>query len=320
MNKFTDSYVSTDQLTFFLTTDPNKDRISCEIGFLIDFSNFLSTVSSSLSSAVLEIKGGAVIVTIQDIARESGVSKATVSRVLNENARVGKAIREKVLAVMRHHDYQPNRVAQSLRNGMGLYGPRFYEKAHVHQGRKAAIARKAREYVKDGMTIFLDAGTTTMALAKLLPTVSGITVVTSSCAAHAELLDSGLTIVLAGGQYVPDIAGTTGPLTEQAYSSFQADVAFISGSSLCRDHGLGCYNEASYRIKDAMIQHSHRAIVLIDSSKGDGPCLRNAISLDRFSVLITDGNLSDEWLTELADKLTLIVAPEESESPTVEGL
>lgn len=50
-----------------------------------------------------------------DIARLSGVSKPTVSRVLNGSPLVADTTREKVLAVVREHNYRINRTAQKLR-------------------------------------------------------------------------------------------------------------------------------------------------------------------------------------------------------------
>lgn len=51
--------------------------------------------------------------TIYDIAREAGVSIATVSRVLNGGT-VSEATRQKVQAVLERCDYQPSQVAQGL--------------------------------------------------------------------------------------------------------------------------------------------------------------------------------------------------------------
>ena len=52
--------------------------------------------------------------TIKDIARECGVSLSTVSLVLNNNPRISVATREKVLASVARHQYQPNAFARSL--------------------------------------------------------------------------------------------------------------------------------------------------------------------------------------------------------------
>jgi LacI family transcriptional regulator len=53
-------------------------------------------------------------ITIYDVAREAGVSMATVSRVVNGNPNVKPATRKKVLDVIRQLGYRPNAVARGL--------------------------------------------------------------------------------------------------------------------------------------------------------------------------------------------------------------
>ena len=72
--------------------------------------------------------------TIYQVSELAGVSLATVSRVMNNNARVSETTRNKVLAAMEQLGYRPNSIAQSLAsnrsNSVGilvseLHGP-FY--------------------------------------------------------------------------------------------------------------------------------------------------------------------------------------------------
>ena len=53
-------------------------------------------------------------ITIYDVAREAGVSMATVSRVVNGNKNVKENTRKKVLEVIDRLDYRPNAVARGL--------------------------------------------------------------------------------------------------------------------------------------------------------------------------------------------------------------
>lgn len=73
-------------------------------------------------------------ITLNDVARLSGVSYQTVSRVINSHPYVAQETRERVLAAIKKLDYHPNRAAKSLVTrrshtiaiiafGMAYYGP-----------------------------------------------------------------------------------------------------------------------------------------------------------------------------------------------------
>ncbi|MBG8945064.1 LacI family DNA-binding transcriptional regulator [Vibrio cholerae] len=72
---------------------------------------------------------GLLMATINDVCKLAGVSKATVSRVLNETGQVKAQTREAVLAAMQQLGYQPNSLAQALAtnttNSIGLVLPHF---------------------------------------------------------------------------------------------------------------------------------------------------------------------------------------------------
>lgn len=53
-------------------------------------------------------------ITIRDIAEKSGVSVATVSRVINSSALVKPETKKKVLKVIKEHNYQPNLLARAF--------------------------------------------------------------------------------------------------------------------------------------------------------------------------------------------------------------
>ena len=55
---------------------------------------------------------------IYDIAKEAGVSPATVSRVLNNHKNVKEETRNKILEVIKGKNYSPNMVARNLSVGI----------------------------------------------------------------------------------------------------------------------------------------------------------------------------------------------------------
>lgn len=52
---------------------------------------------------------------MKDIAREAGVSVATVSHVINNTKNISKETKEKVLEVIEKYNYIPNYSAKNLR-------------------------------------------------------------------------------------------------------------------------------------------------------------------------------------------------------------
>ena len=68
--------------------------------------------------------------TIYEVSRLAGVSLATVSRVMNDSARVTDKTRQKVLAAMEELGYRPNSIAQSLAsnrsNSVGIMVPELH--------------------------------------------------------------------------------------------------------------------------------------------------------------------------------------------------
>lgn len=68
-----------------------------------------------------------MVVTIDDIAKEAGVSSATISRVLNNSSYVKDETREKVLKIIAEMNYVPSAIARSLSkretNSIGVIVP-----------------------------------------------------------------------------------------------------------------------------------------------------------------------------------------------------
>ncbi len=96
--------------------------------------------------------------TIQDIARLAGVSKATVSRVLNQKSNVDPVTRERVLRVMKEQGYVPSITATGLAGGrsrlIGVLTPPITWPGvpEIMSGVAATLARSSYEMVLYGFT------------------------------------------------------------------------------------------------------------------------------------------------------------------------
>ncbi|NOV03668.1 LacI family DNA-binding transcriptional regulator [Paenibacillus sp. LMG 31457] len=93
-------------------------------------------------------------ITVYDIAREANVSVATVSRVLNDTAPVRTSTRQKIMAIIEKHKFQPNALARSLVNKKtGMIGVLFPDSSNMFFPEVFGGAERAAQ--KLGYTLFL---------------------------------------------------------------------------------------------------------------------------------------------------------------------
>lgn len=134
---------------------------------------------------------------------------------------------------------------------------------------KLAIARAALALIHDGDTVILDAGSTTLALARLLPgRVQGVTVVTNSLPVIAELSGAHeFDLVALGGMVRQHSLATIGPLTVASLGRLHADTAFLGATGVSLDQGLCTPNIIEAETKAAMVSASSRRVAVVDHGK-----------------------------------------------------
>lgn len=100
-----------------------------------------------------EMEKGKKKYTIEDIARELGVSKTTVSRALSGKGRIGRDTVERVQAFAKEHGYRPNVIARGLAQNrtynLGLVIPVEYTDVPFFKECMDGICEKASEYNYD---------------------------------------------------------------------------------------------------------------------------------------------------------------------------
>jgi DeoR/GlpR family transcriptional regulator of sugar metabolism len=83
----------------------------------------------------------------------------------------------------------------------------------LHVAQKEAIGEAASLLVQDGQTVFIDAGTTTIELAKRLQDRRGLTVVTNTLRVLTLLADSpGINVIGLGGSIYSGAWSFVGPI------------------------------------------------------------------------------------------------------------
>lgn len=189
---------------------------------------------------------------VETLAERAGVSPSTVRRDLTRLQREGRIARTYGGALV--HDVFHERS--------------FGESARLHAEAKAAIALAAAELVPAGSSVFLDAGTTCLALARILADRGPLTVVTRGLEAALLLARAPeLRVIIIGGQVQSLSHGVAGALAEVALARLAFDVAFLGADTLDADRGLGEPTVEETYVKELVAGRSGQVVLLADSSK-----------------------------------------------------
>jgi len=212
---------------------------------------------------------------VAEICRRLGVSEATARRDLVAIEASGHITRTNGGALA---DYNTSFASLSERAG----------RARTAKGRIAALA--AERLPKTG-TVFLDAGTTVQALARLLvrrKQLAGLTVVTNSLSVATMLGGTpGLDLHVLGGTFLHRQAVLFGPETIDALARWKFDAAFLGGEGM---DAIGVTNShpeiASFQ--QAVIGRTTRAYFCLDSSKLNRATPHRVTTWSDNVLLITD--------------------------------
>jgi DeoR/GlpR family transcriptional regulator of sugar metabolism len=188
--------------------------------------------------------------------------------------------------------------------------PPFPSRLPEQADQKRAIARCAAGLVRDGDCLALDVGTTTLELARLLICRRNLTVITASLHIAGLLAESpGIRLIVTGGEVRHGELSLTGHLACRALRSFRVDTAFIGIGGLDPEGGLTEYNLEDALVKQALIRHAARSVVVADSTKLGRTCFAAVAPVTRIHTLITDVLAPPEHVAALRERgLELMLA------------
>jgi DeoR family transcriptional regulator, fructose operon transcriptional repressor len=193
------------------------------------------------------------------------------------------------------------------------WNPSLENRLEVQSDSKLAIAKAALELIHDGDTIILDAGTTTLALARhLRGRRRNLTIITNSLPVMAELSNSDYDLVALGGMFRQHSLAMIGPLTVSNLSKLHADIAFVGATAASLERGLCTPNIIEAETKAAMVTAASDRVALIDYSKMGQASLAPFASWTEIQALITDETLDGKMTTYLQNQhVKVIVAQRE---------
>jgi DeoR family fructose operon transcriptional repressor len=215
-------------------------------------------------------------VAVTDVAERFGVTTETVRRDLAVLERAGMLRRV-------HGGAVPAGLFTVAEPGLGERGG-----ARMEQKRRIATAALALVPGNRG-SLLLDGGTTTAALADVLPADRQLLAVTNSVPIAARLAAAvGVELHVLGGRVRGVTQTAVGETTVRALADLRVDVVFLGANGISAGHGFSTPDEREAAVKRAMVLAGQRVVVLADSTKLGREHLVRFAAVPDVDVLVTD--------------------------------
>jgi len=179
----------------------------------------------------------------------------------------------------------------------------FQGKQQEKQKQKKQIAKEVLKYIKDGNTIMLDTGTTTLEIAKELIGKRKVTVITTSLAIVSEVqFAPNIKVILLGGFLRGGSPDMHGPLTEQNVEQFRTDMVFMGADAIDCNGNTYTDDLQVVNLDKKMAANASKVIVVADSSKFKASAMCKVLKPINYNSIITDSQINKNVLRQLKNK------------------
>lgn len=159
---------------------------------------------------------------------------------------------------------------------------------------KLKLAEKAVSLVEKGRSMYFDAGSTIMCLARLMPD-ENFSIVTSGVNISLELLKKQrISVVIPGGSVNRNTLSVSGPDAISLLDAVNIDIAFMSASGFSLDSGLTVSNVHESELKRKAVSRARKVILLLDTGKIDKNMTFTYAGLEDIDVWVCEKPLPPE--------------------------
>lgn len=211
---------------------------------------------------------------LHTLAEKFDISLSTVRRALNDLETTG--------TVRRHHGG-----ASLVESEANSGGYDFITQDDRQSDEKHAIARTLAKFIEPGMTVLIDGGTTTYAVARQL-IEKRLVIITNSLPIAALYSEVGsCETIVTGGSVYNRLGILYGPACERAISQVHADVAILGAAGITME---GIWNNNAFIIANQlrMMEAADKAYFAIDSTKHEHRNVHHCCDLAADFSLATD--------------------------------
>ena len=211
---------------------------------------------------------------LHTLAARFSISLSTVRRALDELSAKG--------VLRRHHGGASLLETDELAREYD-----FIARDERQSAEKFAVARTIADLVQPGMTIILDGGTSTYAVARLL-VAKRLQIVTNSLPIAGLFSEIGsLETIVTGGSIHNRLGVLVGPFCEQTFGQIHADLAILGGAGIT-ESGIWNHNALIVAVQRRMIAAAERTVFALDRSKFGRKALSLTTPLAADHTIVTD--------------------------------
>ncbi len=160
---------------------------------------------------------------------------------------------------------------------------------------KIKICRKAASFIKPDDVIIIDAGSTTENLPKFIPENMPLTII---CYALNVLFNvyenNNWKLIFSGGYFHKDVLMFESPEGIETIKRIRANTSFVAAGGISEKLELTTPTSYEKETKRAIIESSHKKVLMADSSKFGKIKISHFAELTDFDIVITDSGISKE--------------------------
>ena len=221
---------------------------------------------------------------VAEIAEALDIGTATVRRDLERLARNGRLVRT---------------YGGAAPAGRLLADPEAGEAV----SQKQAIGAAAAARVRNGQTIVISSGSTTLEMARRLTDRRSLTVITNALDVADALIDRpGIELIVLGGVVRPLMHSLLGHLTELAARELSADTLYMGIGAISLEHGLMSLHMPEILSDRALRGMVREVVVLADSRKFERVAPANVFGLEEVSAVVTDSGIPQATVAALTGR------------------
>lgn len=164
---------------------------------------------------------------------------------------------------------------------------------------KKMLAKICVPFVEPGDTVFLDAGTTTFEIARLIKDVPGIIIVTNDLEIAQLLKSSDAELFLCGGAVQKTTGSMFGHYATQMLEDFKFDVGFFGAATINDMFEVMTPTIEKMWLKRQAPKQCSRSYLVVDSSKFGRQAMSKINTLGDYTGVVTDKDFDEKEMERL---------------------